>query len=72
MINVIVFIAKADANENINPPIAATRRTFFLPQVSARNPQICDENTIPRYDIALRKPCCCEVNFRSHFANGKI
>lgn len=27
----IVFIAKADMNEKINPPVAATRNTFFRP-----------------------------------------
>lgn len=34
-----VLIAKHDKNEKINPPKAATRKTFFRPQVSAKNPQ---------------------------------
>lgn len=44
----IVFTAKHDANENTNAPVAATRNTFFRPQVSAKKPQKCDVNTIPK------------------------
>lgn len=44
----IVFTEKHDANEKTNAPIAATRNTFFLPQVSAKKPQKCDVNTIPK------------------------
>lgn len=68
----IVFIAKADENEKMNAPNAATRKTFRRPQVSAKNPQRCDVKTIPKYEIALRSPCSSVDKFRSHFAYGKI
>lgn len=67
-----VFVANVDKNEKQKPPIAATRITFFLPQVSAKKPQKCDVNTIPQYDIALSKPCASVVNSKSHFAYGKM
>lgn len=72
MIIEIVFTAKADENEKMNAPVAAKRRTFCLPQVSARKPHKWLVNTMPRYDIAERNPCSPIVNFKSHFAYGKI
>lgn len=66
------FVAKADRKENINAPIAAVCKTLCRPHVSAKNPQKCDVNTIPKYEMALSRPCSSVVNFRSHFTYGII
>lgn len=45
---------------------------IFLPRVSARKPQRCDETIIPMNPTALNKPLFWVVNFKSHSATGKI
>lgn len=46
--------------------------TVFLPFVSARKPQRCDETIIPTKPIALRIPLSCVDRFKSHCATGRM
>lgn len=46
--------------------------TVFLPRVSAKKPQRCDETTIPTNPIALKTPLSRVVKFMSHCATGKM
>lgn len=68
----IVLKAKADKNEQTNPPTAAARKTFWRPHVSAKKPHKWLVKTTPKNEMALSIPCSWVVNSKSHLACGKI
>lgn len=56
--------AKASSNEGTS--------VAFLPFVSARKPQKCDDKITPTYPIALTIPLSLVDKFKSHCAIGNI
>jgi hypothetical protein len=46
--------------------------TVFLPRVSAKNPQRCEDTMIPMKPTALKTPLSLVVKFKSHCATGKM
>lgn len=54
----------------MNDKIKVGTMTFFLPFVSARNPQKCELVMMPIDVTPERTPLCWVVNLRSHSATG--
>lgn len=65
-----MLVVNADKNVKMNPPIPAEEIIFCRPQVSARNPQTYDANTLPRNEKEFKAPCSLIVKFMSHFTYG--
>lgn len=72
IIIITVFMENTDRNEKMHPPVAATRNTFLLPQVSAKKPHKCEENTIPRKAMDFVNDKLAHLNSYSNCANCKI
>lgn len=65
-----VLTMKADANDMRKAKNVAYCMTFKRPQVSARNPHICDEHTMPMNGTDENKPNSAVVMCSSQFAYG--
>ncbi|KAL5275749.1 hypothetical protein ACFFRR_001539 [Megaselia abdita] len=68
--NIQKVVAKLDSNENTKPKSNDGSKVFFLPVVSARNPQKCPLTTIPMKLMAVSTPLCSIVQFISHCETG--
>lgn len=64
----MVFVANADAAANMNPPIAAARKTFCRPHVSDKKPMKYDVRAIPKFETPPKNPCSPTDNSKSHLA----
>lgn len=63
-----VLTMKADANDMRKAKNVAYCMTFKRPQVSAKNPHICDEHTMPMNGTDENKPNSAVVMCSSQFA----
>lgn len=71
MNSIVVDTEKLDNAANIKVKQKQICNTFFLPKVSAINPQKCKDTTTPMWFTELSKPCCVFVMSKSHLAAGR-
>lgn len=67
-----IFVAKLDIEEKTNAVITDVCMTFFLPHVSAMNPQKWDERIIPINPTEFKMPCSEGMTAISHPIYGRI